>query len=94
MQTKYVIWDKHSSPEVTINLFNIWVNEYEDDHTFRWICELKDTHDLIGTIDVQKKFINYGTCEIGYCYSDKYWKYDMYQCSLDDALKCILAWMS
>ena len=70
---RYVIWDKHTSPEVTINLFTIWEKEYEEENTFRWICELKDTHDLVGTIDVQKRFINYGTCEIGYCYSDKYW---------------------
>ena len=70
---KYVIWDKHESVEVTKTLFKIWEDEYEQNDTFRWICELKDTHDLVGTIDVQKKFINYGTCEIGYCYSNKDW---------------------
>ena len=28
---------------------------------------------MIGTIDVSKKFIKYGTCEIGYCYGEKFW---------------------
>lgn len=70
---KYVIWEKHDSVETTINLFQKWSEEYNDNKTFRWIVELKSNHDLVGTIDVSKKIINYGTCEIGYCYSDKYW---------------------
>lgn len=70
---KYVLWEKHPNPETTINIFKKWIEEYEDNRTFRWIVELKGTHELIGTIDVSKKFIDYGTCEIGYCYGDKYW---------------------
>jgi len=58
----------------TKKLFKIWEEEYSDLKTFRWIVELKDSHDLIGTIDVpSKKFIDYGALEIGYCYSEKYW---------------------
>jgi ribosomal-protein-alanine N-acetyltransferase len=37
------------------------------------MVELKDTHDLVGTIDVSPRFITHGSCGIGYCYSDKYW---------------------
>ena len=70
---KYVLWTKHESVEETTNLYKKWIEEYEDNKTFRWVVELKENHDLIGTIDVSKKFIAYGTCEIGYCYSDKYW---------------------
>lgn len=70
---KYVLWKKHTSVDTTLNQYQKWVDEYDDDKTFRWIVELKSNHDLIGTIDVSKKFINFGSCEIGYCYSDKYW---------------------
>ena len=70
---KYVLWKKHDNVEVTLDKYSKWIEEYEDLKTFRWIVELKDNHDLIGTIDVSKRFINYGSCEIGYCYSDKYW---------------------
>ena len=31
------------------------------------------TKELIGTIDVSKKYLDFDTCEIGYCYSDKFW---------------------
>lgn len=70
---KYVLWKKHNNIEETLEIYSKWVEDYEDLKTFRWIVELKDTHDLIGTIDVSKKFIKYGSCEIGYCYSEKYW---------------------
>lgn len=72
---KYVVWQKHSSVNVTENLYEMWEKEYDDLTTYRWIVELKDTHELIGTIDVaSKKLMHYGVCEIGYCYGEKYWK--------------------
>ena len=71
---KYVTWDKHASIEVTKELYEIWEKEYECLDTFRWIVELKDTHELIGTIDVMgKKYFKYDVCEIGYCYGDEFW---------------------
>ena len=70
---KYVLWKKHDNVETTLNIYSNWVEDYEDLKTYRWIVELKDNKEPIGTIDVSKKFISFGTCEIGYCYSDKYW---------------------
>ena len=70
---KYVLWKKHENVEVTLKQFSSWIEDYENLKTYRWIVELKSTHDLIGTIDVSKRFINFSSCEIGYCYSDKYW---------------------
>ena len=70
---KYVLWKKHENVDETVSIYEKWIEEYKDDKTFRWIVELKDTQDLIGTIDVSKRLITHGSCEIGYCYSDKYW---------------------
>lgn len=70
---KYVLWKKHENVEVTLNQYSKWIEDYEDLKTYRWIVELKENKDLIGTIDVSTKFMRFGTCEIGYCYSDKYW---------------------
>ena len=71
---KYTLWDKHNSVEDTKELYNFWVKEYEDLSTYRWIVEVKSTHEVIGTIDVaSKKYLRFETCEIGYCYDDQYW---------------------
>ena len=70
---KYVLWKKHENVGVTLELYESWVKDYEDLKTFRWIVEIKDTGELIGTIDVSKRYIKFGSCVIGYCYGNKYW---------------------
>ena len=56
MVDKYILWKKHPNIETTITQYKKWIEDYSDEKTFRWIVELKDTHDLIGTIDVSTRF--------------------------------------
>lgn len=70
---KYVLWKKHDSVEVTKNLYERWEEDYDDLNTYRWIVELKSSKELIGTIDISKRFLSHGSCEVGYCYGDKFW---------------------
>ena len=71
--TKYVIWSKHKDELETKELFDNWIKDYESNTTYRWIIELKENHEVIGTITASKKFIEFGTVSIGYCMSDDYW---------------------
>lgn len=71
---KYLPWDRHKNVDETKALYEMWEKEYESNETFRWIVETKDTHELIGTIDVvNKEYMKYGAVEIGYCYGKKFW---------------------
>lgn len=71
--TRYLPWDVHGSVDVTKELLNIWINEYEKNDTYRWIVEDKQNHNLIGTIDVVNIDNNNKVMEIGYCYRRNYW---------------------
>ena len=71
--SKYVTWNPHKSSEKTKKLVNFWLNEYNQEHTYRWIVEKKETHEIIGMIDVINKNLQYMTAEVGYCYGSKYW---------------------
>ena len=72
--SKYVTWTKHKNQEETEKLYEMWEKEYEDLTTYRWIVEERKTKEVIGTIDIpSKKWLLYDTCEIGYCYGEKYW---------------------
>lgn len=71
--SKYVMWEKHRNVEITRAIYSKWVEAYQDLDTFRWIAEIKKTKEIIGTIDVDKKFLKYGTCEVRYCYAEKFW---------------------
>lgn len=70
---KYVLWKKHEVIDTTLKQYENWVLEYDNPKTFRWIVELKDEKQVIGTIDVDTRFLKYGTCEVGYCFGDKFW---------------------
>ena len=70
---KYVTWDIHKTNTETKEIVDLWINEYANDYTFRWLVTLKYTKEIIGMIDVINKNIQYMTAEIGYCYGQKYW---------------------
>lgn len=88
--SKYVLWEKHKDVSVTEKLYEMWEKEYEDLTTYRWIVQIQETNELIGTIDVaSKKLLPYGTCEIGYCYGEKYWG----QGYATEALKAVIKFL-
>lgn len=70
---RYVLWKKHENIDITLMQYEKWVLEYDNPKTFRWIVELKKDGNVIGTIDVANNYLKYGTCDIGYCYGDKFW---------------------
>lgn len=70
---RYVIWKPHGIVENTKKLFEIWENEYQESHTYRWVVEVKELNQIIGTIDVVHKSIRDKTAEIRYRYGSKYW---------------------
>lgn len=86
---RYVIWEVHKNESETKELFDNWIKQYEDNDTYRWIIEYKENHEVIGTIDVSKKFIDFDTCEIGYCMSDDYWNKGI----MTEALKAVIKYL-
>ncbi|MBO5414640.1 MAG: GNAT family N-acetyltransferase [Bacilli bacterium] len=71
--TRYLPWEPHGKIEVTKELLDMWVNDYNNEHTYRWIVILKDNNEPIGTIDVVKKDISNKVFELGHCYSKVSW---------------------
>ena len=70
--TKWLTWEAHNSVEVTKEILSIWLNDYDNDSTYRWGIELKKTHELIGMIDVCR-YMDDGNPEIGYVSGRKFW---------------------
>lgn len=69
--TKYLTWLPHKSIEVTREILEDWLEDYEDPQTVRFGIELKENHDLFGEIDVVR-YID-GVPVIGYASTRKYW---------------------
>lgn len=71
--SKYVTWNSHKTKEETKKITNYWVNDYDNDYSYRWLVVLKNTNETIGMIDVVAKNLQYMTAEVGYCYGSKFW---------------------
>ena len=73
-QVKYTIHGIHKSEMVTKNVYDKWIEEYNDPKTLRWMIVLKDTNEQIGTIDINNTWSKYGCVEPGYIIARKHWK--------------------
>lgn len=88
--TKYLNWNTHESIEVTRAVLNQWIEEYKMPERLNFAIELKDTHELIGGIDV----VGYlggvtGTPVIGYNLSRKFWNKGY----MAEACKCLIDYL-
>ena len=70
--TKFLTWDYHRNIESSKFIINMWLNEYEDNDTYRWGIELQESGELIGMIDVVHYDENKNPV-IGYVLGQKYW---------------------
>lgn len=71
--TRYLPWDVHGNIGVTKDLLSMWVDDYNNEHTYRWIVVLKSNNRPIGTVDVVNKDIENKVFELGHCYNKEYW---------------------
>ncbi len=69
---KYLSWDVHKDVNETKELLKFWIKGYEDG-CYNWVAEIKDTHEIIGSISVITAIKKHSTAELGYCYGSKYW---------------------
>lgn len=69
---KFLSWDLHKDINETKDIITKWIEEYEKG-SYNWIVELKETHEVIGSIGEQGKSLKHKTISLGYCYGSKYW---------------------
>ena len=86
--TKYMTWNPHESVEQTKAILKMWIKDYEKPNTYRFAITLKQTNELIGSIDVVG-YVN-GYPEIGYCLSRKHWNKGY----MTEALKSFVIYLS
>lgn len=88
--TKYLTWNTHKDIEDTKFILNKWIEEYEKPERLNFAIEEKESHKLIGGIDVVGYLdgVN-GTPVIGYNLSKEYWNKGY----MTEACKCLLEYL-
>jgi RimJ/RimL family protein N-acetyltransferase len=89
--TRFLTWPCHSSPEATRVLLEDWAAKYADGGYFNWGIELKEIHQLIGSIAVGNLNEDIGSVEIGYCLSQKYWGQGLMPEALKEVIRFLFA---
>ena len=69
----FVMWNKSKCLDDTRKVIDIWLDQYKEYNSYRWVVTKKDTEEIIGIIDLVKINLKHKICEVGYCYSSKYW---------------------
>ncbi|ABX42466.1 GNAT family N-acetyltransferase [Lachnoclostridium phytofermentans] len=72
--TKYLMWPSHKSEEVSKEYIEYLIKNYENEEVYCWGIELKELHQLIGSISVVQQNPEIESAQIGYCIGKPWWK--------------------
>ena len=68
---KYTLWVAHENVETTKKLVDVWLEEYKNEKTERFVITEKGNDEPIGSIDIVS--FKGEVPEVGYCLSRKFW---------------------
>ena len=71
--TKYMSWTTHENEDVSKQVLDMWVKEYENINYYQWCIVLKETNEPIGSISLFNCKDDIKQIEFGYCISRKHW---------------------
>ncbi len=71
--TKYLTWPAYSDVDGVKKYLNILLRDYDDNETYNWGIEIKETGQVVGTIGVVSRNKNAGSFHVGYCLGCEWW---------------------
>lgn len=71
--TKYLTWAPHENEEASRMRIQMIIESYQDLETYEWGIELKEIHQLIGSIGVVDLNNEISKLEVGYCIGKSWW---------------------
>lgn len=88
--TKFLIWQPHSSVDVSRGIIENWLKEYSDEKYYQWAIVLKDNgNEPIGDISVVHMKEDISMVHIGYCLGRAWWRRGI----MSEALKAVMDFM-
>lgn len=85
--TKFLMWQPHSSIDVSQAITEDWVNQYSNKNYYQWAIVLKDNgNEPIGGISVVHMNEEISMVHIGYCIGKAWW----HQGITSEALKAVM----
>ena len=88
--TKFLTWPTHTSVEVTKQWLNSLMDKYDQGDFYQWGIELKDSHELIGSLSVVDIHEETLSCSVGYCIVKEWWNKGITSEALTSVLKFLI----
>lgn len=87
--TKYLTWPVHSSPDVSRQVLQRWVDAYQQDNFYQWLIVPKEMGQPIGSISGMNPNDRLSSVEIGYCIGRPWW----HQGIMTEALEGVIRYL-
>jgi ribosomal-protein-alanine N-acetyltransferase len=71
--TKFLTWKSHENIEITKDVLENWVSNYDKADFYLWAVVLKEINEPIGSISVVKQNDEIKMVHIGYCIGKRWW---------------------
>lgn len=72
--TNYLTWPAHKCEETSRKYIEYLIKNYENKEVYDWGIELKELHQVIGSIGVVQQNTEIGCVQIGYCIGSPWWR--------------------
>ena len=89
--TEFLSWSPHREYKESEEVIANWIDKYDEQNTYNWAIELKETQEVIGNIVVVKLEDSNSSCEIGYCIGSKYWNKGIATEALKEVIKYLFS---
>lgn len=87
--TTFLSWAPHESVEVTKQVLQDWISQYQKKDYYTWGIELKEAGEVIGVISIVRQNEKVNSAEVGYCMGTKWWGLGI----MPEALKAIISYL-
>lgn len=87
--TKYLTWPPHQDVDVSEEIIDSWVSQYEKGNYYNWAIELKELGEPIGNISVVQRDDRARRAHIGYCLGRGWW----HQGIMSEALAAVIDYL-
>ena len=88
--SKFLTWPAHTSPEVTSQVIDSWVQEYHRKDFYNWAIVLRSNgEEPIGNISVVSHSDPVARATMGYCIGRRWWR----QGITSEALACVIQFL-
>ena len=87
--TRFLQWPTHRDADETEEIFEGWMERYDEGNYYNWLIELKELGEPIGNISVVQQDDRARRAHIGYCLGRAWW----HEGIMTEALKAVISYL-